>query len=134
MSNSNFEIDITLPLKSWERCKLSYDDVSAFCREKSIEFRTKAKEGEPTFRNDPLVPRADMYDLCIIMLNIAKNYGAELLSMTPIKKRVTFKFNFDSESCLDLFHEEFVMWLKRAKLVDPAVEIDQPKTFSGSKK
>ncbi len=130
MSESNFEIDITLPLKGWEKCKTNYDAVSKFCRERTLELRTQAKSVNPTFKNDPLVPQADMYDLCIIMLNLAKNYDAEFLSMIYEKKKVTFKFKFDSEGCHDLFYENFITWLKRAKLVPPGVEIDQPKTFS----
>ena len=129
MIDDRNEIDITLPLKKWEKCDLSYDKAIAFCREKSIELRSSSKD-----KKNALIPQADMYDLCIIMLNLARKFDGEFFALDHTKEGVVFGLRFDTESCADLFHDEFVMWMKRAKLVDPRIDTDNPKTFSQSKK
>lgn len=134
MIDDKNEIDITLPLKKWEKCDLSFDKATAFCREKSIELRTKAKRNDVTFKTPVLVPQADMYDLCIIMLNLARRYDGEFFALDHTKEGVVFGFRFDTENCASIFHDEFVIWVKRAKLVDPNVDISDTKTFSQPKK
>lgn len=134
MSESHYELDITLPLKKWEKCDLDYDKAACFCRKRSTELRNQAKtkHSDPIFKTRPLVPEADMYDLCIIMLNLAQKLHANFFAMDYAKNGVVFGFRFPSEDAAEKFHSDFVEWTKRAGLVNPDDDDDTNlvKTFS----
>ena len=135
MFDEQTRIDISLSLKSWKEISPSYDAAIAFCREKSIELRSVIKDDDPFWGTEPLIPQADLYDLCIIMLNTARTLDGKLLSIKRGEKRtIIFTFQFDTSSCLDMFHKNLLDWIERAKFVNPLIDIDKTKTFSNMHK
>lgn len=107
MSNSNFEIGITIPLEKWKQCGCSYPKIKAFCESKIKQLDT------PT---EKVVPAAEMYRLCIDMLKLAKCNNALLIAVTDNKFGTVFQFQFDTEENCDKFYELFVKALSRHKI------------------
>lgn len=110
MSNSNLEIDITLPLKQWKQCGCSYTKIKAFCESKIKQLDI------PT---EKVVPTAEMYRLCIDMLKLAKCNNALLIAVTSNKFGTVFQFQFDTEGNCNKFYELFVKALNRHKIYRP---------------
>lgn len=135
MSDDEKKIDIALSLKNWNEFSLSYQKVFAFCRERSIELRSVIKKNDPLWGTEPLIPQADLYDFCIIMLNLAKSYDGKLTAISRGEKHsIIFSIQFDTPSCVETFHENLLSWIERAKFVDPLIDIDETNTFSKSRK
>lgn len=135
MSDDERKIDIALSLKNWKEFSLSYQKAIDFCRGRSIELRSAIKENDPLWGTEPLIPQADLYDFCIIMLNLARSYHGKLTSIARGEKHsIIFSIQFDTPSCIETFHEELLSWIERAKFVDPLIDIDETHTFSKSHK
>lgn len=135
MSDDERKIDIALSLKNWKEFSLSYQKAINFCRERSIELRSAIKENDPLWGTEPLIPQADLYDFCIIMLNLARSYDGKLTSIARGEKHsIIFSIQFDTPSCIETFHGELLSWIERAKFVDPLIDIDETHTFSKSHK
>lgn len=112
VSNENFKLDITFSLKEWGNCKPTFDKAIQHCHERSAELRA-AEKVDPIFKTTPHVPDADIYELCAIMLQLAKDNHAQINSIVcSSKKEVTFAFFFTKEDLASLFYENFVARLK----------------------
>lgn len=115
MSNLNLKMDITLPLKNWEKYDISFDRLIAFCQEKCHELQKEANEEAKTKISSAnlIAPAADMYKLCIAMLQTAKTSGAKLVSITCTKRGIVFEIVFTDPTVYKKFYTFFVHTAKK---------------------
>lgn len=119
MSDSAFEISITLPLYKWEKCPLDYNRILDFCRMKNTELMLKERCNlSPTQNTLALIPSADLYKFCIDILNTARDHKARISSIETHKKNTTFTFNFKSPKICDDFYVQIKKLCNEYHIVD----------------
>ena len=106
----NLVITITLPLKKWESCDISYKKLVALCQRKIQEFRKKTLDEarKQTLKNPLIVPEADMYELCLKMLLSASKCRAKLLVLQSTKKGIVFELTFPDINFYKKFYKNFI--------------------------
>lgn len=118
MIDCMYEVDITLPLKKWERCDLSYAKATAFCRRKSKELRAEVNTTDSFHQS---IVQAKMYDLCVKMFELAKQNDGKFFALDYTRTGVVFGFKFDDESVEKLFYTQFTAFLAELYFEGPIV-------------
>lgn len=122
MSESPHVIQITLPLKNWEKYSHSFEANKCYCKSKIEGFKAALNKLNAVSRfNSKINGVYRIYKLCLDMLVLAETCGALITSLYHTKKDGTvFEFKFSHESTYNEFYQELLKSFESYNLIKKA--------------